>query len=148
MSIGVGNHNYVPGYSITGPYSMLPKAICPWCGDDACEADWCDVDVGYVQCGPFHCQACGASEMAEYDVGPERTVLENHYGWFKPGSKPSPYANTVDGKLVSHTEAKQAYVEQRLDLKPGEIPYEERDAKLAADSFFDFLDGLGKEDGL
>ena len=39
---------------------------CPYC-DTPCEADWVDVGVGHVQCGPFHCEACGASEIGPCD---------------------------------------------------------------------------------
>ena len=39
---------------------------CPYCGSE-CEADWVDVDVSLVQCGPFHCENCGASEIGPYD---------------------------------------------------------------------------------
>jgi hypothetical protein len=42
-----------------------PSDTCPYCGASM-EADWVDVGVGMVQCGPYHCYACGASE-----IGPE-----------------------------------------------------------------------------
>lgn len=39
---------------------------CPYC-NSVCDADWCDVGVGMVQCGPFHCVQCGASQIGPYD---------------------------------------------------------------------------------
>lgn len=39
---------------------------CPYC-DTPCEADWVDVGVGYAQCGPYHCELCGASEIGPHD---------------------------------------------------------------------------------
>lgn len=42
-----------------------PEKECPYC-KEMMEADWVDVGVGMVQCGPYHCYSCGASE-----IGPE-----------------------------------------------------------------------------
>ncbi|WP_267379330.1 hypothetical protein [Bacillus sp. GM_Baccil_2] len=42
-----------------------PTQECPYCKSEM-EADWVDVGVGMVQCGPYHCYECGASE-----IGPE-----------------------------------------------------------------------------
>lgn len=47
-----------------------PTEKCPYCQRET-EADWVDVGVGMVQCGPYHCYACGASE-----IGPEL------YDWY------------------------------------------------------------------
>ena len=38
---------------------------CPYC-ESKMDADFVDVGVGWVQCGPYHCVSCGASE-----IGPE-----------------------------------------------------------------------------
>lgn len=38
---------------------------CPYCKSEM-DADFVDVGVGHVQCGPYHCYSCGASE-----IGPE-----------------------------------------------------------------------------
>lgn len=48
-----------------------PEKECPYCGD-AMNADYVDVGVGMVQCGPYHCYSCGASE-----IGPE--IADWHY---------------------------------------------------------------------
>ncbi|WP_242298589.1 hypothetical protein [Bacillus cereus group sp. BfR-BA-01424] len=42
-----------------------PTRECPYCKTEM-EADWVDVGVGMVQCGPYHCENCHASE-----IGPE-----------------------------------------------------------------------------
>lgn len=47
-----------------GSYDMHRKE-CPYCKEQT-EADWVDVGIGMIQCGPFHCTSCGASE-----IGPE-----------------------------------------------------------------------------
>ncbi|MDX1806562.1 MAG: hypothetical protein R3267_06025 [Paenisporosarcina sp.] len=46
------------------PYDT-PSKDCPYC-KSSMEADWVDVGVGMVQCGPYHCYECRASE-----IGPE-----------------------------------------------------------------------------
>lgn len=115
-----------------GPYDE-PKQNCPYCKAEM-EADWVDVGVGIVQCGPYHCRVCGASE-----IGPEMNYElledENGYlagvgkllnpedfteeeirtGYYK--SKISPYANTVNGSLVDHVTAKELYNVGLLDEK-------------------------------
>ena len=47
-----------------------PEKECPYC-QEMMEADYVDVGVGMVQCGPYHCYNCGASE-----IGPEL------YDWY------------------------------------------------------------------
>lgn len=47
-----------------------PSQECPYC-KSSMEADWVDNGVGMVQCGPYHCYDCGASE-----IGPEL------YNWY------------------------------------------------------------------
>lgn len=47
-----------------------PTQKCPYCKSEM-TADHVDVGVGMVQCGPYHCTSCGASE-----IGPE---LDNWY---------------------------------------------------------------------
>ncbi|MBH0331465.1 hypothetical protein ABH14_16955 [Brevibacillus brevis] len=112
-----------------------PSQDCPYCGA-SCEADWVDVGVGMVQCGPYHCYSCHASEIGpemefedlkdengRYVMGkvknPEKfSVKEIETGWYEPeGKKISPYANTVDGQLVDHQTAKRAYNIGLLDEK-------------------------------
>lgn len=94
-----------------------PKEPCPYCGAEM-ECDIVDVGVGSVQCGPYHCERCGASE-----IGPEgeeewfqATDEEKQTGFYR--SRHSPYANTIDGKLIDHKTAKEAYKAGLLDKKP------------------------------
>lgn len=96
-----------------------PTQPCPYC-DTEMMCDWVDVGVGSVQCGPYHCENCHASE-----IGPEQlddpnfnpTEEERKTGFYK-GGKHSPYANTVHGRLVDHKAAKKHYVNGTLDEKP------------------------------
>jgi len=74
---------------------LEPKERCPYCGT-YCHADFVDVGIGYIQCGPYHCDNCKASE-----IGPEQFQLdcsqfsdeELKTGWYLPGSPPGPNAN-------------------------------------------------------
>ena len=91
------------------------KATCPYCGFEECEADWCDVEVGYVQCGPFVCFNCGASEVGPYDENPLEPE-ERRTGWYKPGNIGST-ANTVCGQHINHKDAKLLYEKGLLDPK-------------------------------
>lgn len=81
---------------------------CPYCGKP-CEADWCDVGVGYVQCGPFHCTNCGASEIGPHDEERELGPVEKETGWYGPGKEPGSSANVVEGKIVSADVARFVY---------------------------------------
>lgn len=113
MSTGIGNHEFSTNYkNIYKP----DLAICPYCGYESCEADHCDVGIGMVQCGPYYCPQCQASEISSLDRR-ELTEREKETGWFKPGSPVSDVANTVNGRLVDHKEAKQYYDIGLLDEK-------------------------------
>lgn len=89
------------------------------------EADYVDVGVGMVQCGPFCCRGCGASE-----IGPERYKHTYDEGWKilssedqadalgldaeerKTGfykNRISPLANQHNGKVISHKQADALY---------------------------------------
>jgi len=91
-----------------------PEEPCPHCGA-MCAADFVDNGVAMVQCGPYHCEACGASE-----IGPEgddgRSCIEQETGWYSDG-KISPHANTVNGVIVDHETAKFFYDHGLLDEK-------------------------------
>lgn len=94
---------------------------CPYCGE-VCEADFVDIGVGFQQCGPFHCESCGASQ-----IGPEGkegcTDEEKKTGWYK-GDMVSPYATTVKGVLVDHQTARAAYEMGMLDHIPSQPAYD------------------------
>lgn len=85
-----------------------PSEPCPYCGE-TCEADWCDIGIGVVQCGPYHCISCGASEIGPNDKERDLTERERKAGWYAPGTDPGSSANVIGGKIVSHHEAKAAY---------------------------------------
>jgi hypothetical protein len=108
-----------------------PTMKCPYCGAE-CECDWVDVGVGSVQCGPYHCENCGSTEIGpemkiKYDSNSCKTIILNSddftdremkTGWYEPVSrKISPYANTVNGQLVNHKVAETAYHVGLLDEK-------------------------------
>lgn len=80
--------------------SKEPTARCPYCGTE-CYADFCDVGVGMVQCGPYHCENCGASEIGGYDKPRELSEREEQTGWYAPHSEPGSSANVIDGRIVS-----------------------------------------------
>jgi hypothetical protein len=114
-----------------------PKEDCPYCGCET-ECDWVDVGVGSVQCGPYHCYNCHASEIGpefsewrtfegDLETGFKAVWKEGHpfnenemkFGWYDPNKerKISPYANTVNGHLVDHKTAKEMYRIGLLDDK-------------------------------
>lgn len=97
---------------MSNPYDE-PTETCPYCKDDM-YAEFADVGVGSVQCAPYHCQTCGASE-----IGPE---LED---W---------YHKDRNGHLLMLT-AKRVYIPflkkkmrtfQKPILKPGH-PFSEKE---------------------
>lgn len=85
-----------------------PKERCPYC-EAMCCADFVDNGVCMVQCGPYHCEACWASEIGPYDEERELSEVEKKTGWYKPGSEPGSSANVIGGRIVTHTEARDAY---------------------------------------
>lgn len=87
---------------------------CPYC-EFPMDADYVDVGVGFVQCGPFCCDGCGASE-----IGPERykdcqdradalnlDEDERRTGFYK--NRISPLANQHEGKVINHKQAQALY---------------------------------------
>lgn len=116
MSTGIGNHKYSTEQSSAYDEAL---AICPYCGYQFCSADWADVGVGLVQCGPFFCPECGASERSYLDTR-RPTQKEDETGWYEPRTPPSEMANTVGGKLVNHKVAKVAFGLGLLDPNPKE----------------------------
>ena len=90
---------------------------CPYCGL-LMDCDSVDIGVGFQQCGPYYCDGCGASEIGPEGVTRSCDADEAQTGFYK--NRHSPYANTVDGNLVSHRVAKAAYRVGRLDPKPSD----------------------------
>jgi hypothetical protein len=83
---------------------------CPYCGT-TCNCDLVDVGVGLVQCGPYHCERCGATEIGAYDK-PGATACEQIFGWYGPGRPPGSSANVIGGKVVSHQVMERTYREE------------------------------------
>jgi hypothetical protein len=95
-----------------------PKQNCPYC-DSVCEADFVDVGVGMMQCGPYCCHNCMASSIGGFDSPRNLSEIEQKTGWYAPGQPVSDKANTVDGIPVSHAYAKELYRLGLLDIKAG-----------------------------
>lgn len=88
-----------------------PKERCPYCNALCC-ADFVDIGVGYQQCGPYHCEACGSSEIGAFDSYDENdmTPQERSTGWYEPGKPAGSSANTDDkGKHIRYFEADTLY---------------------------------------
>ncbi len=86
-----------------------PKQRCPYCRALCC-ADFVDVGVGYVQCGPYHCEACRASEIGPHDEPRDLTPAEEYHGWYAPASEPGSSVNTdADGRVIRFFEADTLY---------------------------------------
>lgn len=87
-----------------------PIELCRYCKTE-CRADWCDVGVpgAMQQVGPFHCEACGASQIGPYDKARPLSEDEKRTGWYAPGSEPGSSANVIGGRVVSHEEMRDAY---------------------------------------
>lgn len=91
---------------------LEPKERCPYCNALCC-ADFVDVGVGMVQCGPFHCEACGASEIGSFDEPRELSEQERRIGWYAPGAPAGSSANTDDdGNHIRFFEADSLYREK------------------------------------
>jgi len=85
-----------------------PTASCPYCGA-ICRADFVDIGVGFQQCGPYHCDACLASEIGPYDAPRSLTADELKAGWYAPASEPGSSVNVIGGRIVSHVQARDTY---------------------------------------
>jgi hypothetical protein len=85
-----------------------PTEPCPYC-KTPCDADWVDVGVGMVQCGPYHCLQCHASEIGPHDEPRALTKREEDTGWYAPESDPGSSANVIGGQHVSHRVMKAIY---------------------------------------
>jgi len=81
---------------------------CPYCGI-ACDADFVDVGVGYVQCGPYHCHGCKSSQIGPHDTPRPLTPKEVEVGWYAPGAPPGSSANVIGGEIVSHQVMNKTY---------------------------------------
>lgn len=106
---------------------MSWKYKCPYCQSEM-TCDTVDVGVGHVQCGPYCCDSCGASEIGPelytHITNPDTFEVikeidnsdklgldadERRTGFYK--NRISPLANQKDGKVISHQEADRIYRE-------------------------------------
>ena len=86
-----------------------PKERCPYCSALCC-ADFVDVGVGMIQCGPYHCEACGASEIGPHDDDRPLSAIELDKGWYGPNSEPGSSANVdASGRHIAYFEADTLY---------------------------------------
>ena len=85
-----------------------PTENCPYCRA-VCEADFVDVGVGFTQCGPYHCEQCGSSEIGPYDKERPLSEDEKRTGWYAPGAEPGSSANVIGGKIVTHRQMTETY---------------------------------------
>lgn len=92
-------------------YGYSNRSYCPYCGE-IIYCDEVDIGIGWQQCGPYHCEACGASEIHPNDTLP-LDEDEEETGFYK--NRISPIANTSHGKLVNHKEAEKLYPLGLLD---------------------------------
>ena len=97
---------------MSGGYSygdLEPKQRCPYCGSLCC-ADFVDIGVGFTQCGPYHCEGCGASEIGPYDTERPLTEREKATGWYGPDTPAGSSANIdAAGKHIRWFEADTLY---------------------------------------
>lgn len=91
------------------------KETCPYCGNTDCEADWVDVAVGYVQCGPYYCHECGSCEIGPNDRECKLSDEEEKSGWYRPENTHNTSAPTANGVIVDHQTAKRLYEFGMLD---------------------------------
>lgn len=98
-----------------------PTEKCPYC-QAVCEADFVDIGVGFTQCGPFHCDQCGASEIGPYDKERLLSDDEKRTGWYAPGAEPGSSANVIGGKVVTHRQMLRTYKEEFTGNSLYEVP--------------------------
>lgn len=98
-----------------------PFVNCPYCGTP-CRADFVDVGVGMVQCGPYFCERCHASEIGAYDKPRDLTDREKETGWYAPHSEPGSSANVVNGVVVPASTMKKLYKDKYTNNPEYEIP--------------------------
>lgn len=108
--------------------SAFEKETCPYCGEKNCEAEWCDVGVGFVQCAPYHCPACNASEIGPHDGERELTEEERRTGWYAPGAL-SPYVSSINGAFIEQDVALEMYREGLVDTVPFQLALSEAEEK-------------------
>lgn len=108
--------------------SAFAKETCPYCGEINCEAEWCDVGVGFVQCAPYHCLVCHATEIGPHDGERELTEEEKRTGWYAPGTL-SPHVSNINGAFIEQDVALAMYREGLVDRVPFQLCLSEAEEK-------------------
>lgn len=98
-----------------------PTEPCPYCGT-LCRADFVDNGVAMQQCGPYHCDACGASEIGPYDEPRDLTPEETETRWYAPGTEPGSSANVIAGRVVSHVQMRDTYRREFVGNPKYDVP--------------------------
>jgi hypothetical protein len=94
---------------------------CPYCGEAECQAEWVDVEIGFVQMGPFHCDACGAFEIGPND-DTTPSDIELKTGWYAPNRQPLPHTvSSIGGKRIDSQTALDMYRRGIVDQVPFHI---------------------------
>lgn len=62
---------------------MSSEVKCPYCGSSNVEADFVDIGVGMMQCGPYCCFDCHAYQLSPEERQRDVTEEEYHVGWHK-----------------------------------------------------------------
>ena len=106
------------GHAYGEPAHVEPS---PYCGHPT-EADYVDIGVGMIQCGPFHCAACKASQIGPCDNPRELTEREKETGWYEPGAEPGSSANVINGEIVSANAAKYVYRKEFINNPLHAVP--------------------------
>lgn len=84
---------------------------CPYCENDT-YADFVDVGVGMIQCGPFHCENCKSYQIGPHDDHKDLTEIEEKTGWYEPlTDKKYSSGNVKNNEFISHEEARKDYRE-------------------------------------
>lgn len=91
-----------------------PIVDCPYCSTP-CNADFVDVGIGMMQCGPYHCTRCQASEIGPNDESRQLSADEERTGWYAPGAEPGSSANVVGGAIVSAEGMRRVYREEFIN---------------------------------
>lgn len=52
---------------------------CPLCGSPNFDADFVDIGVGEIQCGPYGCPDCHAVQVDPHDEPDDRTIIDGCY---------------------------------------------------------------------
>lgn len=95
------------------------EKTCPYCSNTKCQAEWCGVEVGLIQVGPYHCQSCKAMELGPYDK-PGATQAELALGWYAPEHVPET-VSSINGVVVSAADALALYRCGLVDEVPFKI---------------------------